>query len=92
MGGRGRHGSEFEASLVYRVSSRAARAIQRNPVSKKTERDIEREREGEREREREREREIEFFQHAFTFTRLFSLTVNLESDYHPLPFSGRETK
>jgi hypothetical protein len=27
--------SEFEASLVYRVSSRTARAIQRNPVSKK---------------------------------------------------------
>jgi hypothetical protein len=26
--------SEFEASLVYRVSSRTARAIQRNPVSK----------------------------------------------------------
>ena len=26
---------EFEASLVYRVSSRTARAIQRNPVSKK---------------------------------------------------------
>jgi hypothetical protein len=26
--------SEFEASLVYRVSSRKARAIQRNPVSK----------------------------------------------------------
>ena len=44
MGGRGRWISEFEASLVYRVSSRTARAIQRNPVSK-------------RERERERERE-----------------------------------
>jgi hypothetical protein len=27
--------SEFEASLVYRVSSRTARAIQRNTVSKK---------------------------------------------------------
>jgi hypothetical protein len=27
--------SEFEASLVYRVSSRTAKAIQRNPVSKK---------------------------------------------------------
>ena len=27
--------SEFEASLVYRVSSRTARTIQRNPVSKK---------------------------------------------------------
>jgi hypothetical protein len=28
-------GSEFEASLVYRVSSRTARATQRNPVLKK---------------------------------------------------------
>jgi hypothetical protein len=28
--------SEFEASLVYRGSSRTARATQRNPVSKKT--------------------------------------------------------
>jgi hypothetical protein len=35
LGGRGRGISEFEASLVYRVSSRAARAIQRNPVWKK---------------------------------------------------------
>jgi hypothetical protein len=33
LGGRGRRISEFEASLVYRVSSRAARATQRNPVS-----------------------------------------------------------
>jgi hypothetical protein len=32
---RGRRISEFEASLVYKVSSRTARAIQRNPVSKK---------------------------------------------------------
>jgi hypothetical protein len=34
-GGRGRWISEFEASLVYRVNPRTARAIQRNPVSKK---------------------------------------------------------
>ena len=33
-GGRGRRISEFEASLVYKVSSRTDRAIQRNPVSK----------------------------------------------------------
>jgi hypothetical protein len=34
--GRGRRISEFEASLVYRVSSsRTARATQRNPVKKK---------------------------------------------------------
>jgi hypothetical protein len=31
----GRRISEFEASLVYKVSSRTARAIQRNPVWKK---------------------------------------------------------
>jgi hypothetical protein len=35
LGGRDRRISEFEASLVYRVSSRTARAIQRNPVSEK---------------------------------------------------------
>jgi hypothetical protein len=34
LGGRGRWISEFEASLVYRVSTRTARATQRNPVSK----------------------------------------------------------
>jgi hypothetical protein len=34
LGGRGRWISEFEASLVYRVSSRTARTTQRNPVLK----------------------------------------------------------
>jgi hypothetical protein len=34
LGGRGRRISEFEDSLVYKVSSRIDRAIQRNPVSK----------------------------------------------------------
>jgi hypothetical protein len=34
LGGRGRQISEFKARLVYRVSSRTVRAIQRNPVSK----------------------------------------------------------
>jgi hypothetical protein len=34
MGGRGRQISEFKASLVYKVSSRTARAIQRSPVLK----------------------------------------------------------
>jgi hypothetical protein len=33
-GGRVRRISEFKTSLVYKVSSRTARAIQRNPVSK----------------------------------------------------------
>jgi hypothetical protein len=35
LGERGRQISELGASLVYRVSSRTARATQRNPVSKK---------------------------------------------------------
>jgi hypothetical protein len=34
LGGRGRRISEFKVSLVYRVSSRTARATQRNPVLK----------------------------------------------------------
>jgi hypothetical protein len=34
LGGRSRRISEFKASLVYKVSSRTARAIKRNPVSK----------------------------------------------------------
>jgi hypothetical protein len=34
LGGRSRQISEFEANLVYRVSSRTARAIQRNPALK----------------------------------------------------------
>jgi hypothetical protein len=34
LGGRGRQISEFEASLVYKVSSRTARATQKNPASK----------------------------------------------------------
>jgi hypothetical protein len=34
LGGRSRWISDFEASLVYKVSSRTARAIQRNPVLK----------------------------------------------------------
>jgi hypothetical protein len=33
LGGRSRWISEFEASLVYRVSSRTVRTIQKNPVS-----------------------------------------------------------
>jgi hypothetical protein len=35
LGGRGRCISEFEVSMVYRVSSRTARTTQRNPVLKK---------------------------------------------------------
>jgi hypothetical protein len=35
LGGRGRQISELEATLVYRVSSMTAKAIQKNPVSEK---------------------------------------------------------
>ena len=34
-GDRGRWISEFEASLVYKLSSKTARATQKNPVSRK---------------------------------------------------------
>jgi hypothetical protein len=57
LGGRGRWISEFKASLVYKVSSRTARAIQRNPVSKnKTKK--KRKKEGERKKERKQVLEL----------------------------------
>jgi hypothetical protein len=36
LGGRGRGISEFETSVVYRVSSGTARATQEKPLSQKT--------------------------------------------------------
>ena len=50
LGGRGRRISEFKSSLVYIVSSRTAKAAQKNPVLK------ERKREKEKERERKKGR------------------------------------
>jgi hypothetical protein len=47
--------SEFEASLVYRVSSRTARATQRNPVSRKKKKKEEGRR---RRRRREKKEEV----------------------------------
>jgi hypothetical protein len=55
LGGRGRRISEFEASLVYKVSSRTARATQRNPVLKKKERKKEKEKKR-KEKKREKKR------------------------------------
>jgi hypothetical protein len=51
LGGRGRGISEFEASLVYKVSSRTARGIKRNPVSKKKKKKKEKEKKKSLERE-----------------------------------------
>jgi hypothetical protein len=50
LGGKGRQISEFEASLVYRLSSRTSRARQRNSVSKKRKK---------RKKERKKERKSE---------------------------------
>jgi hypothetical protein len=46
LGGRGRWLSELKVSLVYRASSRTARATQRNPVLKEEEEGKEEEEEG----------------------------------------------
>jgi hypothetical protein len=43
LGGRGRQISEFEANLVYKVSSRTARATKNKKRTKKKERERERE-------------------------------------------------
>jgi hypothetical protein len=49
LGGRGRWISEFKDSLLYKVSSRTARATQRNPVSRKKKKKEEEEKEEEEE-------------------------------------------
>jgi hypothetical protein len=56
LGGRDRRISEFQDSLVYKVSSRKARATQKNPVLKNKKKTKMKERKREREREREEER------------------------------------
>jgi hypothetical protein len=53
LGGRGRKISEFEASLVYRVSSRTARAIYRETLSQKTKKIKNKKKEEEEEEEEE---------------------------------------
>jgi hypothetical protein len=56
LGGRGRQISEFEASLVYKVSSRTARDIQRNPASKNQKKKKKKKKKKKEKREREREK------------------------------------
>jgi hypothetical protein len=56
LGGRGRQISEFEASLVYRVSSRTARASQKNPVSKKKKKKKKRKKKRKEKKRREKKR------------------------------------
>jgi hypothetical protein len=63
LGGRGRQISEFEASLVYKVSSRTARATQRNPVSKK------KERKRKRKRKRKKKERKKFWEGCFFVSR-----------------------
>jgi hypothetical protein len=59
LGGRGRWISEFEASLVYKVSFKTARATQRNPVSEK------------RKKEKNKEKKI----HSFSFMYMSVLAM-----------------
>jgi hypothetical protein len=63
LGGRGRQISEFEASLVYRVSSRTAKATQRNLSRKK------KKRKKERKKERTPSPALGFFLHLQGVTR-----------------------
>jgi hypothetical protein len=58
LGGRGRRISEFEASLVYKVSSRTARATQRNLVSKNKKQKTKQKRKRERKKGGRKERRL----------------------------------
>jgi hypothetical protein len=52
-------GSEFKGSLVYKVSSRTAKASQTNPVLKKKEREGEKDKGGRKNRKKRRKKEKE---------------------------------
>jgi cytoskeletal protein RodZ len=58
LGVRGRQISEFEASLVYGVSSRTARAAHRNQSQKKKKKKRKKEKKKEKKRKKERKKRI----------------------------------
>jgi hypothetical protein len=59
--GRGRRISEFKASLVYKVSSRTARAIQRYPISKNQKKKKEKKKERKEKKRKKKEKKLLFF-------------------------------
>jgi hypothetical protein len=73
LGGRGRWIYEFEASLVYRVSSSTARATQRNPVLEKK-----------RKKERKKNKEKKKKKRKKKIYLFYVSTLQLPSDTHPL--------
>jgi hypothetical protein len=81
LGGRGRWISEFEASLVYRVSSRTARVIQRNPVLKKRKKKKKEKRKKEKKKKKRKEKKRrEEKGHAFKGVLfIFNFSFNFSS-------------
>jgi hypothetical protein len=71
LGGRGRQISEFEASLVYRVSSRTAKATHRNPVLKNQKK------KEKKEKEKKKKDEVITATSPFTFKVLCAQDTNL---------------
>jgi hypothetical protein len=63
---RGRRISEFEVSLAYGVSSRAARTIQRNPISGKKKKKEKKKRKEKKRKKKEKERNKEKNQEIVT--------------------------
>jgi hypothetical protein len=81
LGGRGRQISDFEASLVYKVSSRIARAIQRNHVSKNLKKKKKRKKKKEKKR-----MVVSRFSCFLTNTEMLMITskVSLGGEFHGL--------
>jgi hypothetical protein len=71
LGGRRRQISEFEASLVYKVSSRTARATQRNPVLKNNNNKKKKEKKKEKKKGKERKGKERKETPAVTKIRIF---------------------
>jgi hypothetical protein len=80
LGSRGRRISEFKTSLVYKVSSRTARAIQRNPVSKK-----QKQKQKQTNKQTKKEQEKEPWAVSQWESAHYSLLGDLGSAIHPSP-------
>jgi hypothetical protein len=73
--GTGRQISEFKATLVYRVSSRTARAIQRNSVSKKPKPKKKNQKTKNKKQKKRRRRRSKRFRLLFSWTSLYSISL-----------------
>jgi hypothetical protein len=92
LGGRGRWISEFEVSLVHRVSSRTAKAtVQRNPVSKTKKRKKKRKKQQQQQQQQQKPKEKQRKSMSIVLRKKFDKTfINIYQRRHKLLISAKK--